>query len=137
MATAQARAKRTVEELLAAVKQLPAAQLRQFEQELAAWRVQNGTRDATTANETALLAAIRQNSGLPGAEQRRFDRLRRKRQAETLTRSEEKQLQALWQRVEQMNVARLEALTELARLRGIDARTLMRELGLSENRDVF
>lgn len=137
MATAHAPAKQTVKELLAAVKQLSSSQLRQFEREFAAWREQNGKGNAAGPDEAALLTAIRQNSGLPGAKQRRFDRLRRKRQAETLTPSEEKDLQALWQRVEQMNVARLEALTELARWRDTDAKTLLRELGLSENRDVF
>jgi hypothetical protein len=49
----------------------------------------------------------------------------------------ETELQSLWQRVEQMNVARLEALTQLAQRHGTDVRTLMRELGLKENRDVF
>jgi hypothetical protein len=83
------------------------------------------------------LAVIRENSALPAAEQRCFNRLRRKRQAETLTGSEEKQLQGLWRRVEQMNAARLEALGELARRRGTDVRTLMRQLGLPENRHVF
>jgi hypothetical protein len=64
-------------------------------------------------------------------------RLRRKQQAEELTKTEEQELQALWQRVEQMNVTRLRALSNLARHRGTDAKTLMREVGLSENRDVL
>lgn len=90
-----------------------------------------------TQDEQALLATIRENSALPAAEQRRFDRLRRKRQAGTLTESDEKQLQFLWRRVEQMNAARLEALAELARQRGMNIHSLMTELGIAENRDVF
>jgi hypothetical protein len=137
MAAPQARAKRTVKELLAAVKDLSSAELREFEREFTSWRDHNGQGDGTPSEEEALLARIRQNATLPTAEQRRFERLRRKRQAETLTPSEGQQLQALWQRVEQMNAARLEALAELARRRHTDVRTLMRQLGLSENRNVY
>jgi hypothetical protein len=131
MATAPARAQWTVDDLLAAVKQLPPAELREFLRRCAAWSGQNGD------DEEALLAAIRENSALPAAEQRRFNRLRRKRQAGTLTGAEEKQLQALWSRVERLTAARLGALGELARRRGTDVRSLMRQLGLPENHDVF
>jgi hypothetical protein len=123
MATVQAQAERTVEQLLTAVKQLSPVQLCEFERRFAAWR--------------KLLTCIQGNSGLSAPEQGRFNRLRRKNQAKTLTKAEEHELQALWRRVEQMNVARLEALVELARRRGADVNTLMSELGLSENRDVF
>ena len=87
--------------------------------------------------EAALLTCIEDNSGLPAPEQRRFKRLRSKHQAETLTKAEAAELQAFWQRVEQMNVARLEALTALAQLRGTDVKRLMRELGLVKSPDVF
>ena len=80
---------------------------------------------------------INENSRLPGAEQQRFDRLRRKRQAETLTAPEQTELESLWRRVEQMNVMRLEALTRLAGRRNTDVKQLMRELGLPENKVVF
>jgi hypothetical protein len=73
---------------------------------------------------------------LPTAEQRRFNRLRRKRQVATLTAPEATEFQAFWQRVEQMNVVRLEALSALAQQRGTDVRTLMRELGLAERPDI-
>jgi hypothetical protein len=59
------------------------------------------------------------------------------RKAGTLTGSEEKQLQALWRQVEQMNAARLEALGELARQRGTDLRALMGQLGLPRNRNAL
>jgi hypothetical protein len=126
MATAPARVPWTVDDLLAAVKQLPPEELREFQRQFAAW-----------SRQEALLAAIRENSTLPATEQRRFNRLRRKQQGGTLTGAEEKQLQALWSRVEQMNVARLAALIELARRRGTNVRTLMRQFGLPENRDAF
>jgi hypothetical protein len=140
MATAPTPAQWTVDDLLAAVKHLPAAELREFQRQFATWSGQNNEPDGASSpggDEEALLAAIRENSALPAPEQRCFNRLRRKRQAGTLTGSEEKQLQGLWRRVEQMNAARLQALGELARRRGTDVRTLMRQLGLPENRDVF
>jgi hypothetical protein len=140
MATAPARGSWTVDELLAAVKQLRPGELREFQRQFAAWSDLGRAPDGAASpagGEDALLAAIRENSTLPAADQPRFNRLRRKQQGGTLTKVEEKQLQALWSRVEQMNVARLTALIELARRRGIHVRTLMRQLGLPENCDAF
>ncbi len=140
MATAPTRAIWTADDLLAAVKQLPPAELREFQRQFAAWSGQNGGPNGASSpqrDEETLLSAIRENSALPPPEQRRFNRLRRKRQAGTLTAPEEQQLQDLWRLVEQMNAARLEALGELARRRGTDVRKLMRQLGLRENHDVF
>jgi hypothetical protein len=124
----------TVEQLMAAIKQLSPAEWDEFQQQLAEWREQNGLRDEV---EAPLVSSIKENSRLPDAEQRRFDRLRRQHQAGGLTAPEEADLQALWQRVEQMNVARLEALTRLAEYRNTDVRTLMRELGISADPGVF
>jgi uncharacterized protein (DUF2236 family) len=134
MPTVQVPARLTVEHLMAAVKQLSPAEWREFQQQLAAWQAQNGVREATEAD---LVACIHDNSRLPAVTQRRFNRLRRKRQAETLTPAEAKELQMLWQRVEAMNVTRLEALTTLAQRRGTDVRTLMRDLGVTDNLSAF
>lgn len=124
----------TVDELTAAVKHLSPAELHEFTQRLADWRGSNGgQREA----EAALLERIAENSRLPPAKQRRFDHLRREHQSESLTPSEVAELKALWQHVEQMNAARLQALSELAQLRGTSVQMLLRELGLPENRDVF
>jgi hypothetical protein len=134
MLTVQVPAQLTVKHLMTAIKQLSTTELQEFLQQLAAWQQHNGQQ---AEEEAALLARIKENSSLPTAEQRRFDRLRRKRQAGTLTKPEATQLQALWQRVEQMNVTRLQALTALAQRRGTDVKTCMRELGLVESPDVF
>ena len=134
MPTVHVPAQLTVEHLMAAVKQLSPSELHEFMQQVAVWQQQNGQR---AEEEAALLARIADNSRLPPAEQRRFNRLRRKRQTTTLTNPEAAELQALWQQVEQMNVARLEALTTLAQRRGTDVQTLMRELELAERPDVF
>jgi hypothetical protein len=119
---------------MTAIKQLSSAELHQFMQQLTAWQQHNGQQ---AEEEAALLARIEESSSLPTAKQRRFDRLRRKRQAGTLTKLEAAELQALWQHVEQMNVTRLQALTDLAQRRGTDVKTCMHELGLAESLDVF
>jgi len=134
MPTVQVPVQLTVEHLIAALKQLSPAELRKFKRQFTEWQKQNGS---AKNEETALLARIEENSHLPAAEQRRFNRLRHQRQAETLTKAEETELQALWRRVEQMNAVRLEALARLAQQRGTNVRALMRELGLAERRNVF
>jgi hypothetical protein len=140
MATVPARVPWSADDLPAAAKQLPSAEPRQFQREFAAWFSRNEQPSQPlplTGDEEGLLAVIHENSALPAAEQRHVNRLRRKQQGGTLTGAEEKQLRALWSRVEEMDVARLAALVELARRHGTDVRTLMRQLGLPENRDAF
>src|SRR6266568_8757688 len=134
MPTVDVPAQLTVEHLMAAIKQLSPAEWQQFQQQLTQWQEQNGLQAET---EASLLARIQENSRLPAAEQRRFNHLRRKQQAEGMTASEEAELQVLWQRVEQMNVARLEALTRLAHHRNTDVRRVMRELGIPADPGVF
>jgi len=134
MPTVQVPAQLTVEHLMAAVKQLSPSEWHEFQHQLAAWQAQNGVREAT---EAELVTCIDVNSRLPAATQRRFNRLRRKRQAEMLTPAEAEELQALWQRVETMNVTRLQALTTLAQRRNTDVRTLMRDLGVTDNLSAF
>jgi hypothetical protein len=134
MPTVHVPAQLTIEHLMAAIKQLTPAEWKELQQRLTEWQDQNETREEA---EAALLARIQENSRLPAAEQRQFDRLRRKHQAEGLTASEEADFQGLWKRVEQMNVARLEALTRLAQRRNTEVRLLMRELGIPEEPGVF
>lgn len=134
MPTVHVPAQLTVEHLMAAIKQLSPAEWQEFQRQLAEWEAENVRREET---EATLLACIDENSRLPVAEQRRFNHLRRTHQAEGLTAVEEAELQGLWQRVEQMNVARLEALTRLARHRHTDVRTLTGELGIADDPGVF
>ena len=96
---------------------------------------QSKTTDMT--EEAICLAKIEENSRLPLQKQRRFNLLRGKLHAETLTQSEETELQNLWQSVEQMNAKRLEALIELSQKRGIHLRALMDELGIGKSDEVF
>ena len=134
MPTVHVPAQLSVEHLVEAAKQLSPAELREVLQKLTSLRDKNGTQ---AGKEAKLLSQIKENSHLPVAEQRRFNRLRRKHQDGTLTKQQEQELQDLWQRVEQMNVARLKALTKLAQHRDTDVKTLMHELKWSENKCVF
>jgi hypothetical protein len=134
MPTLHVPAELTVEHLLAAIKQLSPAEWREFQQRLSEWQAENGPQ---AEPEAALLASIQENSQLPDADQRRFNHLRHKLQAEALSSPEEIELQELWERVEQMNVARLQALTRLAQRRNVPVSTLMRELGIREDPGVF
>jgi hypothetical protein len=116
-----------VEHLLAAIKQLSPIELHEFTQQLTAWQQENGQ---PVAEEAMLLACIQANSRLPDAEQRRYERLRRKCERRTLTEREQREYQALLQQLEARNVKRLEALIALAQRRGITLRGMMADLGL-------
>jgi hypothetical protein len=129
MATSQPPFQWTAEQLLEAVKGLSSEELRRFLEGLRRWRRER--------EEEALLREIWENSQLPPEKQKRFNRLRRKLQEETISEAERKELLALWREVERRNVRRLEALIKLARRRGVTVRELMRQLGIKENRDVF
>lgn len=124
----------TAEHVIAVVKQLPPSELRKFSRKFITWQQQE---DQAANDEARLVTQIKENSRLPVADQQRFNRLRRKRQTETLTKGEETELQALWQRVERMDATRLAALHELAKRRGKTVKTLMRELGIENRRNVF
>ena len=124
----------SVEQLLAAIKQLSSDELHEFAEQLAAWQKQHNQQDE---EEAALLAVVEENSRLPPAEQRRYEQLRRKREHRTLTERELAEYQALLQQFEARNVKRIEALIALAQRHGTDVRTCMRELGLSAIPDVF
>ena len=127
MPIVQVPAQLTVEHLMAAVKQLSPVELHEFTQQLAAWQ-QSSSRPA--AEEATLLACIQANSRLPDAEQRRYERLRRKCERQVLTESESTEYQALLQQLEARNVKRIEALIALAQRRGTTLRGMMAELGL-------
>jgi len=129
MANSQTGSRWTAESLLEVVKKLPSRELKRFLEKLEEWRAER--------EEEELLRVIRENSQLPPEKQRRFNRLRRKLQNETILEKERQELLALWEEVERRNVERLEALAKLAQKRGVSVRELMMQLGIGENRDVF
>lgn len=115
--------------MLKIVKRLPVSELERFLAKLDEWRVQR--------EEEELLRVIKENSQLPPEKQKRFNRLRRKLQNETITEKEREELLAMWQELERRNIVRLEALIKLAQKRKVSVRELMEQLGIGENRGVF
>jgi hypothetical protein len=79
--------------------------------------------------DIAPLRFIEENSRLPAAEQRRYDRLRRKCERRTLTEHELAEYQRLLQQLEARNVKRIEALMALAQRRGTTLQGIRTELG--------
>ena len=78
--------------------------------------------------EAKLLQRI--NEGLPEATWARYHALKQKRDAETLTPEEHAELIRLVNEVEIWNARRLEAVAELAKLRGVRFPDLVKQLGL-------
>ncbi|MFM8004299.1 MAG: STAS/SEC14 domain-containing protein, partial [Dolichospermum sp.] len=70
------------------------------------------------------------NQGIPLDIQKDYNNLIAKRDAETLTNHEYKELLNLTQQIEKQQAQRIEYLAELASLRGISLNTLMENLGI-------
>jgi len=116
----------TQSDLLQAASQLNVQELAEFiEQVTAIYRQRQA---AECSDETALLEIIQRS--LPYDLQVRWDELIGKRDDACLTPSEYDELLELTDRVEDFNVQRIEALSKLARLRGLDLHSMMRELNL-------
>jgi hypothetical protein len=79
--------------------------------------------------EAALLLRI--NQPIPAELQQRYDLLLAKRLAETLLPDEYNELLRFTGQIEALEARRLDALAELARLRGISLRAVMSSLGIS------
>lgn len=124
MPTVQVPAQMTVEHLMAAVKQLSPAELREFKRRFTQWQEQ----DSKQADEEAALIQATK-ARLPAADERRFKRLIAKSERGTLTPKELEEYRSLAQQAERLNVTRVEALAELVRRRGKPVRVIMREIG--------
>ena len=81
-----------------------------------------------SAEETALLQEI--NQGLPSEIWRRYDELKARRDEAELTPAEHREIIAISDRIEDMNVHRMESVLELARLRKVTVESLVKDLGL-------
>jgi hypothetical protein len=113
-----------VENLLEAVTQHSAPELREFQRRLAVWQADNGQH---AAGEAMLIQAAQ--ARLPAAEESRLKQLMAKSERGTLTTQELAEYQSLAQRSEQLDLARTEALAELARRRGQPVSAILRALG--------
>src|SRR5262245_20823347 len=115
------------EQLLDAVLQMPQRELEQFFPKAFSLKARENTR-ALPEREAGLLHAI--NQGLPPTTQQRLNELIAKRRAETISAKELRELKKLTDQIEKSDARRLELLTELARLRNVPLRKLIKQLGL-------
>ena len=125
MPTIHIQADVSVDVLVQAAEQLSAAELRQFTAQMLALNAKR-VAPSVTQEEAELLLHI--NRHLPDEVQRRYAELMAKRDAETLSEAEYTELLHLTKQVEAFDVARLEALSKLAALRGVMLSELMRHL---------
>ncbi len=82
-----------------------------------------------SAAETELLLKI--NRGFDEQTWERYDELKAKRRAESLTAQAHAELVALTNQQEALNLERVQALAELARLRKVGLREVMQQLGIN------
>lgn len=115
----------SVEQLLEAVDRLPAPERREFQRRLAE-RLNGGPVD----DEAALVQAA--TARLPTTDERRLRRLIGRSERGTLTARQLGDYQALAREAQRLDVARAEALAELARRRGLPIRDVQKQLGLAE-----
>jgi hypothetical protein len=118
----------TQQDLLQATRQLNLQELGEFSAQVAAIYQERRSDAATT--EALLLSVVHQS--LPKPTQQRWDELLEKRDAASLSASEYEELLQLTDEVEDLNVQRMTALSQLAQARGVDLRTMMRQLNLPE-----
>jgi len=78
--------------------------------------------------ETALFLKI--NRTLPPAEEQRYSELKHKLEDETLTPAEHAELLRFVEQHQELSVERLEAVLELAKLRGVTTAEMLRQLGV-------
>ena len=115
------------EQLLDAPLRMPQCELEQFVAKAFSLKARERTR-ALSEREAELLFKI--NRELPPARQRRLNELIDKRRAETISAKELRELKKLTDQIEKSDAKRLELLTELARLRNVPLRKLIKQLGL-------
>ena len=132
MPTINIQADVSIDVLVKAAEQLNVTELRQFTAQVLALNAKR-TAPSVTQEEAELLLYI--NSRLPEDVLRRYDELLAKRDTETLSDADYAELLQLTKQVEAFDVARVEALSKLASLRGVTLSTLMRQLGIESPTD--
>ncbi|MBF0349648.1 MAG: STAS/SEC14 domain-containing protein [SAR324 cluster bacterium] len=127
MPVIQLEAQLSSSQLLQAVAQMPEPELEQFVAEVMALRARLHT-STLSESESKLLNKI--NLGIPELIQSRYDELMVKRQNESLAGTELQELLNLTDQVEKLEAERVEALAELAQIRGVQLAELMKNLGI-------
>ena len=113
--------------LLEAIEKMSLPELDELFSRIIALRAQHKA-PHLSAKESELLLKI--NQGLPSEVRARLNRLAAKRRANTLTTEEQHELIGLTNQLENAEAKRVEALGELARLRGVSVTALMQDLGI-------
>ena len=116
------------EQLLNAALQMPRKELQQFVARLFALKAREETPVVLAQREAELLLRI--NQQLPSETQARLDELIKKRQAEVINPDELDELRRFTASIENADAERLECLIELAHLRNVPLKKLIRQLGL-------
>lgn len=127
MPTIELKTQVSVDDLLAGVEQLPTPYLEEF---VSKALVVQAKRRAPSLNKAESLLLEKINRGVPQAIHARYLELENKRSDETLSIEEHQELLALVAQIEQLNAERIEHLGELAQLRNVSLRILMKDLGL-------
>jgi phage terminase Nu1 subunit (DNA packaging protein) len=127
MTTIHVQSEVSLDALLNGVEQLNTADLEHFADKVLALRAKRRAANIPR-REAELLQQI--NQGVPQEIQRRFDELTTRRREDLLTPEEHQELLQLIDQIEQLDVKRVEALAELAQLRKVSLRKLMKQLGL-------
>ena len=127
MTIVHVEARLSSDDLLKAIEQLETDELERFVERLIGLKAQRNA-PSLAPRETELLATI--NRGLPLDLAARSESLIQKRRAGTLSADEHAELLRLSDQIEHLEVERVEALGELARLRGTSLSSLMAELGI-------
>jgi fructose-1-phosphate kinase PfkB-like protein len=127
MPTINVQADVSIDVLVQAAEQLSETELRHFTSQILALNAKR-TAPSVAQAEAELLVHI--SGRLPEDVQRRYDELIAKRDAETLSDAEHAELLRLTKQVEAFDVARVEALSQLAARRGVTLSALMRQLGI-------
>jgi hypothetical protein len=147
MDTVQVQAKLTFEQLVEAVRQLPRHKQKELARRIGEWQSnivtahkRNGaatqTRKSTGRTSSAEAQLIEQTKAdLPEQEKRRLKKLCAKSERGVLTASELAEYQELARRAEQIDVLRVKALAELARLRGQPLPAVMKDIGWKSAND--
>lgn len=115
------------EQLMNAVLQMPRDELEDFVRRVFSLKAREYT-PTLSERESELLLQI--NRGLPSATQERLNELIAKRRAEIISAKELRELNKLTDQVEKLDAQRLELLTELAHLRAVPLRKVIKQLGL-------
>lgn len=123
----------SVDELIKAANQLDETELELFLQQIVTLRTQ---RKASVLPDEEALLLEKINRTIPTDLQERYQKLKIKREDESLTSQEHSQLIELSKQAEQLGAERLEALAMLAQLRGVSLPNLMSQLGLKSISDV-